>query len=205
MSADFLESPRFPEKLQYGFTGGPVDTTTVVQTYGGYESRNVNTAIPLSEWTCDTTPKTKDETAELQAFWRVVRGRGRGFRFKDWTDFEADATEGFLSAVSGSTYQMYKRYEADTGEYMDRKISKPLLGTCTFYRTRSAVTTTITPSVNYTTGVVTVSGHVAGDTYTWAGEFDVPVRFDNERLDIRADFNEYFSWSGITVKELRMP
>jgi hypothetical protein len=45
------------------------------------------------------------------------------------------------------------------------------------------VTSTITPTIDYTTGQATVTGHVAGDTYTWTGQFDVPVAFVNDSME----------------------
>ena len=36
-------------------------------------------------------------------------------------------------------------------------------------------------SIDTATGIATISGHVSGDTYNWAGEFDVPVTFSGSK------------------------
>jgi uncharacterized protein (TIGR02217 family) len=56
-----------------------------------------------------------------------------------------------------------------------RKIVKPVFGSVKVYDGDSLVTA----SVDTTTGVVT---GVLGDSLTWTGEFDTPVRFDTDQL-----------------------
>jgi hypothetical protein len=42
------------------------------------------------------------------------------------------------------------------------------------------VVTDASASIDTATGIATISGHVSGDTYNWAGEFDVPVTFSDD-------------------------
>ena len=100
---------------------------------------------------------------------------------KDYLDFQCAAADSSMTLTVANVYQMGKRY--GTTNAWTRTITRPVSGTVTVYRTRSAVTSTITPtSIDYATGLVTVAGHVAGDTYTWAGQFNVPCRYAADAL-----------------------
>ncbi len=88
-----------------------------------------------------------------------------------------------------------------------RPIYKPVTG-ATFTRTRSGVTSAITPTVATTTGVVTVTGHSSGDTYRWTGEFDVPVAFTSDMMEASIDNRSagqfVISWPSVQVEEIRL-
>jgi hypothetical protein len=62
-------------------------------------------------------------------------------------------------------------------------------------------------TVDTTTGLATIAGHVNGDTYTWVGEFDVPVAFADDNMEAEIIDNggdEYLvAWRSIVVEEVR--
>jgi uncharacterized protein (TIGR02217 family) len=65
-----------------------------------------------------------------------------------------------------------------------------------------------TVSTNTAGKTITASGTGAkypqpSQTLTWAGEFDVPVRFDNDKLDLQLDEGGLLQYNNITVRELR--
>lgn len=182
----FLESPRFPERISSGAKGGPVFSTTKVYTRNGKRYTNRNYEFPLERYTIAHPVRSGADFEVLRAFFYNVGGSADGFRFKDWSDYtDADATgtgQGiFTAVVAGTSYQMVKRYPLGANVF-HRPIKKPVSGTIKVFRTRSAVTTDITGSsaIDTTTGVVTVTGHVSGDTYSWTGQFDVPVALDSD-------------------------
>lgn len=207
----FIETPRFPDDIAQGASGGPGYSTEVAVTFGGQESRNINWSAARGEWEVATGVKTAADFDTVLEFFRMCRGKAHGFRFKDWGDYIVDAADGVLTLVAGSVYQMVRRYGSGA-TLEDRTITKPVSGTVTVYRTRSGVTSAIAPTIDYTTGGVTVSGHVGGDTYTWQGEFDVPVRFDTDKL--RAvqvgparsgdDDRPLMGWESVPVIEIRV-
>jgi uncharacterized protein (TIGR02217 family) len=176
----FFEQRMNPD-LSFGAQGGPVFSTSRAITIGGYEKVNQNWSSPLHRYNVQHCIKTQADFDEILAFFYVVAGAYDGFRFKDWNDYTDDG-RGVCTLVTGSTYQMFKRYTIGSRTF-NRKISKPVAGVQVF-RTRSAVTTNITGSSTITTstGEVVVTSHQAGDTYTWTGEFDVPVRFASDEL-----------------------
>jgi uncharacterized protein (TIGR02217 family) len=207
----FIETPRFPDDVAQGAAGGPGYSTEVAVTFGGAESRNINWAAARGEWEVATGIKTAADYDAVLDFFRMCRGRAHGFRFKDWSDYAVAAPDGVLVLVSGSVYQMKRRYGSGA-TVEDRVITKPVQGTVTVTRTRAGVTTTIAPTINYTTGGVTVAGHVDGDVYAWAGEFDVPVRFDTDKLRTvligpargGEDDRPLMSWESVPVIEIRV-
>jgi hypothetical protein len=86
-----------------------------------------------------------------------------------------------------------------------RIIQKPVAGSVTVFRTRSGVVTTATTVTDPTTGLVAVTGHIAGDTYTWTGEFDVPVTFTDDEwmsaMEVNTD-NLHLDSSSIKLEEI---
>lgn len=211
----FIESPRFPDCISIGATGGPVFSTTKVYTRSGDRFVNKNWQYPLARYNIGTPPRTDEEFVELRGFFYNVAGAYSGFRFKDPADFTHEDTpfgvgtaEGIFTLVTGSTYQMVKRYEWGVN-IAHRKILKPVDGSVSVFRTRSGSTTDITGSstIDETTGQVTVTGHMSGDTYAWTGEFDVPVALTND--DAAWGYigtpNMIQEWPSIGLEELRNP
>lgn len=176
----FFEERMNPD-LTFGAQGGPVFSTSRAMTVGGFEQTNKNWSSPLHRYNVQHCIKTQADFEEILNFFYVVSGAFDGFRFKDWNDYTDDG-RGVLTLVTGDTYQMFKTYTKGARTF-NRKISKPVTGVKIF-RTRSGTTTdiTATSTITFSTGSVVVTSHVAGDTYTWTGEFDVPVRFMNDEL-----------------------
>jgi uncharacterized protein (TIGR02217 family) len=103
-------------------------------------------------------------------------GRLIGFRFKDWTDYAADQES--VGASTGGTQEMQLRKGYNFGPIvMWRKISKPV--SVQLYADGSPIAS----ATDMTTGLVTFTAS-DGAEITWSGEFDVPVRFDEDRLDL---------------------
>lgn len=206
----FIETPRFPDDIALdGLDGGPGYRTNVVETFSGHEKRSIEWAEQRGRWDLAGGVKTPYQFEEIRNLFRMARGRANGFRFKDWTDYACTHAEGIVTVVNSTTGQLYKRYGSGS-ELEDRMITKPIAATVQVRRTRSAVTTTISVTVDGATGGITWSGHVGGDTYTWSGEFDVPVRFDTDELRATAvgprhfdDDRPLLSWSSVPLVEIR--
>ncbi|MEO6710028.1 MAG: DUF2460 domain-containing protein [Planctomycetota bacterium] len=196
---------RLPDCYSFGARGGPVFSTEVVRTAGGQRYANKNWLLPIHRYDISSGIKTRDDFEVLRAFFYNVAGQFDGFRFKDWADYQADRQPTVL--VSGAIYQMQRSYIRGIRTFK-RTISKPVSGTVIFYRTRAGVTSTISPTIDYTTGQVTVAGHVAGDAYTWSGEFDVPVAFTSDAMEREiVDKNAeglLIGWPSVQIEEIRL-
>ena len=83
----FIETPRFPENVSYGASGGPAFKTDVVIVNSGFEQRNQVWAKARASYDVSHAAREKTLMETLVAFFRSVRGRAIGFRFKDWQDF----------------------------------------------------------------------------------------------------------------------
>jgi len=207
----FYESPRFPERIAVGAQGGPCFETTVVTTTAGYESRLGAWTYPLHKWdvsqgiNADNTPTTH---AELRAFFMTMRGKLHAFRFKDWTDFAATHTTGVVTGLTSTTFQLVKRYTSGA-QSLDRKISKPIASGFELKNSGSTLTLTTDYTLDATTGIVTTTTSKTAANLTWAGEFDVPVRFDVDQMTAEAlartpTRGVLMRWAGIPLVEVRL-
>lgn len=188
----FLTS-RFPPTISYGATGGPGFSTDVVILNSGRELRNSNWDIPLAEYDASHGVKNQSQLDELIAFFRIAQGRANGFRYKDWSDYQATVSQGVLTNLTPTTWQMYKRYTFDAYT-ANRLISKPITGTIT-------IAGGGTYTIAYETGIITKTAGV--NPTSWSGEFDVPCRFDIDKMKASVDSFERYSWSSIPIVEIR--
>lgn len=166
---------RFPDAIARGATGGPGFSTTVVRTFSGVETRNINRDGAEHRYNVSQGIKTGEDVAQLDAFFRKARGRANTFRFKDWGDYRLAATDSRLVLVSGTTYQLCKVYGADEPALEEvREIRRIVAGTLRVY---SGVTL-LSEGVDYTVDVDTGRITTASTSLSAACEFDVPCRFD---------------------------
>jgi len=159
--ATFLESPRFPDNIAFGAVVGPTYSTVVVTAYSGRENRVVAWSQSKINFEVGLRALGASDTASLDAFFRAVKGRGYGFRIKDWTDFVCAAAQGVLVAQSTvGVYQLGKAYQ--NGSFTEtRLIQKPVTGTVSVYRNGTLLSSGV--SVDYTTGLVTLSSFASAN------------------------------------------
>ncbi|WP_281301834.1 MULTISPECIES: DUF2460 domain-containing protein [unclassified Iodidimonas] len=192
---------QFPPDISYGASGGPGYSTTVVTTVSGHERRNANWAAARGKWNVAHGLKKREQVAALIAFFRARKGRAYGFRFRDWTDYQAFAQPLGVGNGSNRTFQLIKRY-ASGGEIETRIIAKPVSGTVKIYRDGVQAVTGWT--VNSATGLVTfTTAPASGVQVTADFDFDVPVRFDSDQMDITIETYQLGSWGQIQVLEIR--
>lgn len=194
----FIETPRFPDDISYGSRGGPGWATTVIETDSGAESRNQRWSYPRHEYDVAMGINTLARLEALLIYFHVMAGRAIGFRFKDWMDYKScnrdetpAATDCAIGTGDGATaaFQLVKVYTE--GAYTrSRKITKPVSGTLLVAVEAAALTEGVEYNVSYTTGIITFTeGNIPteGQAITAGYEFDVPVRFDTDRLSINID------------------
>lgn len=204
----FLESPRFPDNIAFGATVGPTYLTVVNQVYSGRDSRIVAWTQARIRFDIGRRAMNAADTATLDAFFRSVKGRAYGFRIKDWTDYTCTTANGVLTATAtAGVYQLGKLYT--NGALSEtRTIQKPVIGTVIVYKNGVALSSGY--SLDSTTGLVTITPTPLNtDVLTWAGQFDVPARFDTDEMkkqvmnrsgpggDLRVD------WGSIPIIEVR--
>lgn len=82
-----FDEVRFPTEIAYGSKGGPEFSTDVVVMASGAEQRNQNWTYARYRFYPLEDIKSPTQVAEILAFFNARRGRARGFRFKDWSDY----------------------------------------------------------------------------------------------------------------------
>jgi uncharacterized protein (TIGR02217 family) len=205
---------RFPAGISLGASGGPERRTEIVVLGSGAEERNSRWADSKRSYNAGYGLKSVDDLHEAIAFFEERRGRLHGFRWKDWADYKSCAPGAAPSALDqqigigdGATaaFQLVKTYGSALAPWT-RTIALPVAGTV-----KIAVDSVEQAAerfvVNATTGVVTfVSEHIPGeDAVVTAGyEFDVPVRFDTDQLEINLQQFEAGSIPHIPIVEIRL-
>lgn len=193
---------QFPPDISYGAAGGPGYSTTVVTTISGHERRNANWAAARGKWNVAHGLKNRDQVATLIAFFRARRGRATGFRFKDWTDYQAFAEILGVGDGTTKTFQLVKRY-ASGPEIDVRTIAKPVAGSVKIYR--DGVQAGSGWTIDTATGLVTfTTAPAAGVQVTADFEFDVPARFDTDQMDLTIETYHLGTWGQIPIVEIRL-
>lgn len=192
---------QFPPDISYGAAGGPGYSTSVVATVSGHEKRNANWADARGKWNVAHGLKRRDQVATLIAFFRARKGRAHGFRFKDWTDFQALAQPLGAGDGANTTFQLVKHY-ASGGALESRIITKPVDGSVKVYT--DGVEQTSGVSVDPATGIVIFAVAPAdGAVVTADFEFDVPARFDTDEMEITIETYDLARWAQIPIVEIR--
>lgn len=196
---------RLDPRITVGAKGGPQWSTHVVRSASGRRFTNRQWAYPLHKYDVSHGLHSAADFEALRSFFMVVYGMADSFRFKDWADYRCTQGNSNLTFIAGSTWQLNRVYAVGARSFV-RPIQKPVAGVVV-YRTRATVVTVASTTVDTTTGIATVTGHVAGDTYTWEGEFDVPVAFVSDFADIEmigGGGAMLQDWSGIQIEEVRL-
>ena len=201
---------RFPDNISRGARGGPERRTQIVELASGDEERNASWANSRRRYDVAYGIRRADDLAAVVAFFEARHGRLHGFRYKDWADYKSallsqaiTATDQQIGTGTGSlqTFQLAKRYTSG-GQTWVRTIAKPVAGTV--HVALGVVEQMSGWTVDTATGVITFTTAPAGGVIVRAGfEFDVPVRFDSDTLDVTLDFERLGSITAIPLLELR--
>ncbi|MCV6593731.1 MAG: DUF2460 domain-containing protein [Silicimonas sp.] len=186
---------RFPVALSYGSAGGPERLTEIVTLANGFEERNSPWADARRRYDAGLGLRSLADVESVIAFFEARRGQLYGFRWKDWSDFRSAAAGAEVAALdqeigvgdgAAREFALVKTYASGAESYV-RRITKPVAGSVLVAVDGVAVGF----SVEETTGVVTLDTVPAAGAVVTAGfEFDVPVRFDTDVMQISvASFN----------------
>jgi uncharacterized protein (TIGR02217 family) len=168
---------RLLDCVAYGSQFGQEFKTRIVTLKSGFERRNIEWTMPMGKYTVLFQAIEPADHALVRGAHMASMGSAIPFRFKDWTDYESDHE--IIGTATGvpQTLQLVKNYTFGALS-LQRVIAKPVDDTVTLY----ADGVEIGVAVDTATGIVSFIADV-GAEITWSGEFDVPVRFDSDRLD----------------------
>ena len=197
-----FEEVQFPDDISYGATGGPVFSTDVVSTFSGHEQRNSNWQQARARYNVASGVKTETQWKALISFFRARRGKAVGFRYKDWSDFQGTNEQIGIGDDVQADFQLVKLY-ASGSVAVSRDVTKPVAGTVDIYVDSILQVSGVT--VDTTTGIVTFDTPPAmGEVVTADFEFDVPVRFDSDELQLSIDSYDAGNWRNIQLIEVRV-
>lgn len=202
---------RFPTDIAFGSRGGPKRKTVIAVSGSGHEHRNSQWADSKREYNAGYGIKNIDDIHTVVEFFEERRGMLHGFRWKDKFDWKSCApkqTPAYSDQEIGTgdgtttTFQLVKVYGSAYSPYT-RDIKKPVLNTVKIGVNGSQVMSGW--SVNYTTGIVTFNtAPTAGHKITAGYEFDVPVRFDTDYLQIDLSAFDAGNVPDIPIVEIRV-
>lgn len=184
---------RFPVDLSFGSMGGPERRTEIVTLTNGFEERNSPWAHSRRRYDAGVGLRSLDDMAALIAFFEARGGQLHGFRWKDWTDWKsclpsravAFDDQG-IGQGDGRTveFRLSKLYLSGAAEYR-RPIVKPVEGTVRIGIGGVEKFETIDFTCDHAAGVIQLKDAPMMDAPVTAGfEFDVPVRFDTDRIAV---------------------
>ncbi len=183
-----FDEVRLPTRLAFGSTGGVERRTEVVTLGSGHERRSTPWAHGRRRYLIGAGLRSLDDMAELTAFFEARRVRLRGFRSRDFADFKSCAPGSAIAAtdqVLGEGDGGRRRFQL-VRAYGDlrRDIRKPVAGSV-----RLAVDGDELASADFAVDAVSGevelnAGPLSGAVVTAGFEFDTPVRFDADRIEI---------------------
>ena len=183
---------RFPANLSFGSVGGPERRTEIVTLANGFEERNSPWADSRRRYDAGVGMRSLDDIETLIEFFEARHGQLFGFRWKDWSDYKScrpsqDVSSGDQVIGTGDgvtkSFQICKVYRSG-GQSYARRISKPVAGTIRVAVAADQMVETVHYTVDEATGFVTFTDAPDHGVEITAGfEFDVPVRFDTDRLE----------------------
>jgi uncharacterized protein (TIGR02217 family) len=179
-----FDEVQFPPQMSYGSTVTLDFNNTILENSDGSEVRVCRWMYPLHTFTVKETLMSKIDTSTLAAFYVARQGPGRGFRFKDWSDYTT-APDGIsaptpfdmpmLPTSDPNVWQLIKNYTSGSIT-KTRYIYKPTIVVC-------AVGGTVIPgfdlSGDITRGLIKFAS-TPGTAPTAGCYFDVPVRFSKQ-------------------------
>lgn len=184
---------RFPATLSFGSLGGPERRTEIVALANGHEERNTPWAQARRRYDAGLGLRSLDDVERLIAFFEARQGMLHGFRWKDWADFKSCPASRAVSALDQSlghgdgattVWQLAKSYRS--GDWsVTRTIGKPVAGTVRVALAGTELPEGLGWTVDTATGRVTFSTPPGvGAEVTVGYEFDVPVRFDTDLIQV---------------------
>jgi uncharacterized protein (TIGR02217 family) len=203
----------FPTAISRGSQGGPERRTDVVTLASGHEQRNSRWADSRRSYNAGYGVKSLDDLDVVVRFFEERRGKLYGFRWRDHADHKSCAPSASpgpldqtLGTGDGSTvaFQLAKTYGSAHAPYV-RRITRPVAGTVSV-AVAGVVKAPATYTVDQTSGLVTfLAGHIplSGAVVTAGFMFDVPVRFDTDRLEVSVSGLQHGAIPSIPVVEVR--
>lgn len=205
----WLNSPRFPEDISIGSSGGPILRRTRVQTRSGRRYTNEDWDYPLHQYNVAYGVRRPNEVYALTQYFLAV-GANK-FRYQDFADYKScppDTTPAFNDQPLGTgngtqtDFPIFKQYVAGS-LVRYRPILTPV--TTGFLVGVDGVNQGSGWSLQFVNNIYIVRFNSAPGNnlpLTWGGEFDVPCEFGVDELPVSFD-NRRLRSTNVPVHEVR--
>jgi uncharacterized protein (TIGR02217 family) len=204
---------RFPTAISFGSTGGVERRTEVISLVNGFEQRNTPWEHSRRRYDAGLGVQSLDDLEAVLSFFEARRGMLNGFRWKDWLDHKSctpSAVPGPLDQVIGAgdglvaDFNLEKTYAPGAHEFR-RKIAKPVSGSVRIAVAGVEAAEGEDFTVDLATGLVLLTEAPAVGAVVTAGfEFDVPVRFNADVIEVNVAAFEAGEIPPIPVVEVRI-
>lgn len=180
---------RFPLGVSFGATSGAEWRNEIVTLTSGMEKRNARWAHSRRHFDAGTGLRSLDDLRSVLAFFEARRGSLHSFRFRDPFDFSSasgSSAPSFTDQVIGTgdgttaTFQLVKHYEA-----YSRPITRVVVDSVQIGVDGVKLDEGEAFTIGHATGIVSFTPDYVpayGAQVTAGFLFDVPVRFDTDRL-----------------------
>ena len=205
---------RFPANLSFGSVGGPERRTDIVTLVNGFEERNTPWAHSRRRYDAGLGLRSLEDVEVLIAFFEARAGQLHGFRWKDWSDYKSCAASvdpGPLDQVIGTgdgetrVFRLQKTY-ASGGQAYVRPIRKAVAGKVLAAIAGVPRVLGVEFTVDPDRAEITFADPPDVGTEVRAGfEFDVPVRFDTDRIQVSVASFRAGDVPSVPIVEVRLP
>jgi len=183
----FLEH-RFPECVSFGSNGGPGFKTSVFTFDSGITASEIDWERMRGRYEATFDNVKPEDIEEVEDFFYGMRGQAIAFRYKDWSDYQISSQNVAVGTGTDNTFQIFKRYQSGQNVF-DRIIKKTVIGTSQI----SIDGQSLLEGSDYF--MLDSEGQIVFPTPPAAGsivridyvEFDVPVRFGTDFLNVSYD------------------
>ena len=185
-----FDEVRFPIDIGRGATVTPKFSTGIVTTLSGHEKRNSDWADVRLEFDAGPGVRSEEELRELIVFFRARRGAAKAFLFRDPYDHSTNnmvdtptMTDQVVGTGDGqqSGFQLFKSYGEEGDEAQQRQITRPVASSVRIAVDGQLASNWVLGSLGQ---VDFDSPPETGAEITAGFEFDVPVRFASDQLDV---------------------
>lgn len=185
----------FPAAISFGATGGPERRNEIVALTSGREKRNARFSQSRHHYDAGTGVRSLADLHDILVFFEARRGSLHSFRFRDPFDMKSCRPEQTPSALDQTLgvgdgvnvrFALVKRY-GDGVEAYARQIAHPVLASLKVAVAGVEKTSPAQFTFDGATAEIVFAPSAipgSGQAVTAGYEFDVPVRFDAERLQI---------------------
>jgi len=194
---------RLLDRVAYGFAPQTTWATTQVRLISGRSKRNAERSQPLHRYIAPYQNIDEEHRQLVVSTYNACLGPVHAFRFKDWADYTlSNVVIGESTGDTDELIQIVKPYSfGPVGNVytLNRKITKPVDSAVFTSATPLSVTANGSPiafACDYTTGILTINSTI-GYIIRVTGEFDVPVHFEDDTLEL--DYNNWDALSGEVV------